>query len=422
VKRVLHYKYHIMLAIILMLGFIIRVSVIFFHGVQLTINSDDMGYVSSALAFLDHHIISYHSPDEPTLHIMPGITFLLALIFKIFGYSPDGAGMYVAKMVMIFFGLGTIYVTYLIGKYVYHPLAGIIASFLVAFHIPQVLTNNLLLTENPFIFLSMLLMYYSLKLANTHSMKDFILLVVVFFFALYFRVQIAIYPFILFIYLVLKKYPYKLMWKQLMVSIVLLFIFLGPWWIRNYLAFDEFVFLTKGAGNPLLLGTYQGIGYPESPTIDEIDQMALEKNPDLQVHELMEFERQAAIDRMKEWWATDPKSMIRSYVELKPKHFWQDEFYWIPILGISEQLVNKIYSYIKILFYFSFLSSLLFVFHRWKEYVLLGGWVVLQTFFNCLYFSYNRYALALMPIIFLFIGIGSAAWMIKLKQKWLSRT
>ncbi len=51
--------------------------------------------------------------------------------------------------------------------------------------------------------------------------------------------------------------------KQALISVLVLFVVLGPWWARNYIQFDKFIPLTAGAGNPLLLGTYQGEGYPQ---------------------------------------------------------------------------------------------------------------------------------------------------------------
>lgn len=48
------------------------------------------------------------------------------------------------------------------------------------------------------------------------------------------------------------------MMKQAIISIGIGLIVLGPWWARNYIQFDKFIPLTAGAGNPLLLGTYQG--------------------------------------------------------------------------------------------------------------------------------------------------------------------
>ncbi|MCP6341518.1 4-amino-4-deoxy-L-arabinose transferase, partial [Klebsiella pneumoniae] len=65
-------------------------------------------------------------------------------------------------------------------------------------------------------------------------MKDFYIILLFYFVTLYFRVQIALYPILLFIYLVAKRYPARLMVKQALISVLVLFVVLGPWWARNY--------------------------------------------------------------------------------------------------------------------------------------------------------------------------------------------
>ena len=163
---------------------------------------------------------------------------------------------------MITFGVLSIYMTYKIGTYILNPAVGLIAALLLSLYPPEVVVENLTLTESPYLFLSLGLLYWSLKLADTHSMKDFYIILLFYFVALYFRVQIALYPILLFIYLVLKRYPVRLMVKQALISVLVLFVVLYPWWARNYVQFHKFIPLTAGSGNPLLLGTYQGEGYP----------------------------------------------------------------------------------------------------------------------------------------------------------------
>ena len=76
---------------------------------------------------------------------------------------------------MITFGVLSIYMTYKIGTYILNPAVGLIAALLLSLYPPEVVVENLTLTESPYLFLSLGLLYWSLKLADTHSMKDFIL-------------------------------------------------------------------------------------------------------------------------------------------------------------------------------------------------------------------------------------------------------
>ena len=191
----------------------------------MTLGSDDLMY-QKCCQFLETGMLTYHDPTKPTIHIMPGQVFLLAGIFAIFGHG--SLGVLCAKLVMITFGVLSIYMTYKIGTYILNPAVGLIAALLLSLYPPEVVVENLTLTESPYLFLSLGLLYWSLKLADTHSMKDFYIILLFYFVALYFRVQIALYPILLFIYLVLKRYPVRLMVKQALISVLVLFVVLYP--------------------------------------------------------------------------------------------------------------------------------------------------------------------------------------------------
>ncbi|MCI0765359.1 glycosyltransferase family 39 protein [Bacillus sp. TL12] len=407
-KKYTEKRYFLPLLGILFLGFLLRWTVLVKYGVNLNIVSDDVGYQASAMRLLESGMLTYHKADQPTIHIMPGQSFLLATIFFIFGKAK--LGIFVAKMTMISFGILSIFMTFLIGKRIFNPAVGLIGAFLLAIYPPEIVIDNLTLTESPFLFLSLGLLYWSLKLADSHSMKDFLILLLFYFLALFFRVQIAIYPIFLFGYLVIKRYPFKIMMKQLLVSIVALFLVLGPWWVRNYIQFDKFIPLTAGSGNPMLLGTYQGEGYPGGKSIEEIEKEIFSENPDIEAHKWMEMEQKIATERMKTWWETDKKSMLKSYLILKPQIFWDIPYYYpyhqIYIFDIDGKDMKVIYDYIKVMFVICTIITFLLVTSKWKECVFLLALIVLQTYFNCLYFAYNRYALPLMPLLFIMIGMG----------------
>ena len=98
-------------------------------------------------------MLTYHDPTKPTIHIMPGQVFLLAGIFAIFGHG--SLGVLCAKLVMITFGVLSIYMTYKIGTYILNPAVGLIAALLLSLYPPEVVVENLTLTESPYLFLSL---------------------------------------------------------------------------------------------------------------------------------------------------------------------------------------------------------------------------------------------------------------------------
>ncbi|MEI2310586.1 4-amino-4-deoxy-L-arabinose transferase, partial [Bacillus nitratireducens] len=45
--------------------------------------------------------------------------------------------------------------------------------------------------------------------------------------------------------------------------------------------------------------------------------------------------------------------------------------------------------------------------------------ILFQTYFNSLYFAYDRYALPLMPMLFIMIGVGIVATVMRVSRPFL---
>lgn len=360
-----------------------------------------MGYVSSAKNLLETGTLTYHNKNEPTVHIMPGQTFLLALVFIVFGTA--NAGIYAAKLLMILIGIASVYITFLIGKSLNNERAGLIAAFLYAIFIPLVLTNNLLLTETPFMFSMLLMIFFSIRLANEHKMKDFYFLMIFYFLSIMFKATIAMYPVILLLYFIMKKYPFKLALRQLGIAIILSLIVLAPWWIRNYVQFNEFIPLTGGAGNPLLLGSYQGHGYKYGEPYKVVLERINQENPGMNALGKLRLQEIEAKERISEWWNLDHQTFLETYINIKTKLQWETHFYWIEIFNVSSENINTFH----LIILYTFLASTLFVpfSKHWKEYLFFLFIILYFTVLNDIYYAYSRYNQPLMPLLFLFIGM-----------------
>ncbi|MFJ7729604.1 ArnT family glycosyltransferase [Neobacillus sp. NPDC097160] len=387
---------------ILLIGFLLRIAALYKYGLNLSLNSDDAGYTRSAIILLQKKMLIYHDVNTPTVHIMPGQPIMLALIFMLFGHG--NIGIYAAKVVMIFLGIGSIYCIYLIGKYVFNSKIGLIAAFFMAIFIPQVLVDNLLLTESPFTLLSLFLIYYSIKLANEKKMIHFYWVISLYILAIYFRPTIALFPLVLLVYLLLKKYPFKLMVKQAIIAVFILLITLGPWWIRNYIQFHEFIPLSGGAGNPLLLGAYQGNIVPEESYQSVLDRIQAE-HPHLDAYDDMKEQERIAKEEIKKMWHRDKKAFLYSYAYIKPKILWGSQFYWIEIFHIKSSWIQKINPLILAASFIGMMLSFVLFSKKWREYLFLLAFIVYFTVLNCIYLAYDRYNLPLMPFILLFVGV-----------------
>lgn len=390
---------------ILIIAFIIRLLVIINHGVNLSLNSDDMGYVNSAINLLENGILSYHDPNEPTVHIMPGMTLILSVIFFIFGSGENG--MYAAKIVFISIGTFSVFAMQLFAYSITKSkVVGYISALVLALYIPQVLIDNLLLTEVPFTASYILLMYFSVKLIEEKSNKFLIYTVFCYLICLYLRPTIAVYPVLILIMMIFTKYPLKKMLKQTLISAVIVLVCLSPWWIRNYVVFHEFIPLSGGSGNPLLLGTFQGTGYPDTLDLETTLELVDSSNEFDNWYERFQVEENIAKERIQEWWDNDKSSLLYSYLYLKPKLMWEYAFYWINIFDFKANTIHKTHTALLLLSVLGYIISFFKKDNRLNLYIIFLVFnIFLFTYLYSIYFSFNRYNQTLIPIIIIGVAI-----------------
>jgi len=389
--------------LVLLLAFALRLLALWKYGLNLTLNSDDMGYVRSAQRLLESGMLTYHRADEPTVHIMPGMPLLLAAVFSVFG---SGAiGLYAAKLVMIAFGTGNVYLIYLLGNDLGRPWAGVIAALGTALFIPLIETDNLTLTEAPFLFGFLLFIRFAIRLGRHRHMADFYKLMAAYLFCLLFRPTIALVPFALLGYFLLIRYPWRLAWKQVWIAAILIVLVLGPWWVRNYIHYGEFIPLTGSSGDPLLLGTYQGYGYRYGPPYKEVVGSIEKQHPQMSHYEKEKLKKEIAIQRMKTWYRANPGQWLESYTIKKTKAQWEQPFYWIEIFGVSKNEMAVWHQRIVIFAFISIALTILFGKPHQRELLFFVFLIAYFTALNNVFFAYPRYNLPLMPMLFLFIGV-----------------
>jgi len=382
-------------------------------GYNYTLNSDDFSYVNSGITFFKTGKITMHGVISA--QIMPGMTFLIALFVAFFG---TGVKLWCAlKIFWLFMGLFTIYIVYkTVRLYSNKFISALSCLFFLA--IDYVWMDNLILTETPYILLFSLLIYHTFKLAKNPNKKDYKLIVFYYILAVFVRPNIGVFPFFLVIFLLLKKYDFKLLFRQCVMAGVILVIVLIPWWYRNYRVFDKFIPLTYGVGNPLLLGTYQGVGYPDDDELDYKtnvdDKMSKEmryylENPEIKDYMTkyysLEYDGIKAKYRMSEWWNRDKKSMLKSYLYFKPIENIYNYFYWDEVLGVKSEQIVLTRKIDLILFA---LCTLIIIFDRKKfsEWLFLmlvyGSQVALYSYT----FAFSRYAITMFFLRYIVIGIG----------------
>ena len=398
---------------VLIISLILHILALKELGFNYSLNSDDADYIKSGIVFLQTDKITMH--DVLSAQIMPGMTFLIAIMALIFGV---GSKLIISlKILWLVMGLLTIYIVYkTIKLYSNQYIAAISCLFFLA--ADYIWMDNLILTETPYILLFSLLIYHTLKLSMKANKKDFILIVIYYILAVFIRPTIGIFPIFLFVFLILKKYNFKLLIRQCIIAGIILLLCLIPWTYRNYKIFNHFIPLTYGTGNPLLLGTYQGSGYPTDEELDYVknvdEKMPAEmkyylQNPNkkdyMTKYYSLEYDGLKAKYRMHEWWNKDKVSMLKSYLIYKPLQNFYNYFYWDTIMGISGNQLNVVRKVEIILFVIS--SILIFINKkRIKEWLFLiltyGSQIAIYSYT----FAFSRYAISMFFIRYIIIGIG----------------
>ena len=383
-------------------------------GIDYTINSDDASYIASGITFAQTGKITLHGVISA--QIMPGMTFLIGFISLVFGTG--NVFMYILKILWSLMGISTIYVVYkTIRLYSNNKFISTIPClFFLA--IDYVWMDNLILTETPYILLFSLLIYHTLKLAIKPNKKDYILIVMYYIMAVFIRPNIGIFPIFLFVYLLLKKYDFNLLMKQCIIAGVVLIALLMPWTYRNYKVFGKFIPLTYGTGNPLLLGTYQGVGFPLDEELDyvkNVDEKIPKEmkyyldNPEEKDYMtrfyLLEYDGMKAKYRMSEWWKMDKESMLKSYLFYKPIDNFYNYFYWDTVLNVKADFI-KLTRKVDIVMFLISSVFILFDKKRFKEWLFIilvyGSQIALYSYT----FAFGRYAISMFYLRYIVIGIG----------------
>lgn len=407
-------------ALILILALILaeRAYILHLEGPMFSLESDDVDYIKSGIQFAKTGMITMHN-SYPTAMILPGMPVILGLLSRIFG---EGVELWTAaKVLWIICGTIEAFFIYKAVCELAPKWCGLIV--MLAFLAPNLAwRDNLIMTETPFGLFFAMCLYFTFAMANRPEKKHFIGYVCSFMAAYMFRANIISLPLFTFIYLAIKK---KYSFRQLSVRIGLLLaafmLFTVPWTVRNHRLFDAFIPVSYGSGNPLLLGTYQGDGFPEE---EEPDYYAIygrsfqeeyagylddDGNPLPEYEQYVYLLNDGAIakHRMKTWYSQDPVSFIKSYFVIKPLWMVNWVWYWNEYFGVS---VGTLQLFRKAGMIFCVLTIALAFIKKQKreEAMLLAVLYAFNILILASAFACDRYAEMNMPLRYLLSGIGLA--------------
>ncbi len=385
------------------------------YTLDLTYNmkSDDLSYVNSGIEFANTGKITMHG--FLSAQIMPGMPVLIGILSFIFG---EGYLLWVAMKVLwwIMGALSAFFVYKCVT--VFLPKGFGLVATLGFFAVDFVWMDNVILTETPFMLCFCIMIYSTLMMVRN---KNYFWPCAIFYMlALMFKANIALYPLFAMVYLLWKKYEIKTFIRQCFILAAMILCFVIPWSVRNYIHYDEFIPLTWGSGNPMLLGTYQGHGYPLDEELDyeeNVDKVAKQKfqkyydeNGEYKEYYYakyisLETDGIKAKYRLKEWAKKDLISLLDSYLIVKPLGMLDDVFYWDTLWEIDSLDVLKFRRIDTALCGFAIFLAFYLKKYR-KEVTFLTLLYMGNIYVYAMTYAFSRYAATLMPIRFVIRGIG----------------
>ena len=335
--------------------------------------SDDEAYVKAGLYFAKTGVISMWGPF-PSAMIMPAMPVVIGLFSFVFG---SGTALLVAvKLLWILMGVLTAYVVYRIVTLFCSGWAGLFAA--AHFLIPNLAwMNHVLLTETPYMFFLSLAVYETVCLGECFERKHAVRYLIAVMTGLMFRTNMLLLPLFTGVYLLFRHISIRKLLKSAAAVCCALLLFVIPWSIRNYVQFGAFIPITYGGGNPFLLGTYQGEGYPSDEELDyetnvsdvmharyasyyreekqpwtadrETAYYIEHFDPDGEVKELkhaqflsLQADGIKARYRIREWQQRDLAGFLKSYLLIKPRWMLNWSWAWEEAFHVPYQTLHRL--------------------------------------------------------------------------------
>ena len=398
--------------------------------------SDDEAYVKAGLYFAETGVISMWGPF-PSAMIMPAMPVIIGFFSLVFG---EGTALLVSvKLLWILMGVLTAYYVYKSVTIFCPEWAGLYAA--AHFLIPNLAwMNHVLLTETPYMFFLSVTVYETLQMGECFEKRNMLAYLFAFMAGLLFRANMLMMPVFTGLYLLCRHVKLRQMLKPAAILGCALLVFVVPWTIRNYFQFHAFIPITYGGGNPLLLGTYQGEGYPEDAELDyesNVDRIMHEQyaayykeesslwetdpiteyyvehfDPYGEVRELkhaqflsLKADGIKAKYRMREWFQNDPVGFLKSYLLIKPRWLLNWSWAWEEVFHVPYIALHRLSQLNAVFCVFTVLFSLVKKQDRGPVLFLCLAYIA-SVYIYATAFVSDRYASTLMVFRYILTGFG----------------
>ncbi len=199
-------------------------------------------------------------PETPTAFFEPFYPVFLGSIRYIFGRTPGvqagpvdmiefGPRITIARLFQSIFDALVILILYYLGVALFTPATGGVAALIYCFYPYSIAFVTNLVTQNTYLFLQALMVFFFVRILKSQSWGNYILLGLSVGLTLLTRISLITFiPFIVIcLYLPLRN---QLKWSRLGVTVLLMVAVMIPWIIRNQIVMGEPLLLpTKGGRN-----------------------------------------------------------------------------------------------------------------------------------------------------------------------------
>jgi len=444
--------------IILMIFIAINFTLYFFSydGATFKEGADAAQYYVPALSFIEHGEFT-GSKGEPFTSGTPLYSMFLAIPISIFGIDS-------ASSVIVFMQSIMLYLTGFLSRQILLQFTnkfGLILHALIVFNPNSLITAHLVQSETLFTFLFIWSVVIASKIINNFSLKNMILLGVLTGLAALTRpvafYLLIIWPIFILIALIIRArlnvngqtvLYRKIQWAKLLIIVLIGAVVISPWYIRNYIKFDE-VFFTSNSGYYLKDQYHQlknkGSGWSVPDAIQEHERIYLnylsEKNEGnfcfeneghwscnsvltkvtlkAIIDEPLSSHTKALIDSWGTLFFSGGASNIRNYLGFDGKgiivNFQNNAFNGLD--SIFKLIRDMNFSYLIIFIFttaFSTISRLigaagvfyLFKNRKWRPHGILLIEVIFLFTAAYLYLGQSRFRVPLEPLLMLFTVIG----------------
>lgn len=243
-----------LLMMILVAAVLLRIPVALLMGDQVTELpgiQDQVSYDALARSLMDGRGYSFTKnwypftpPDTPTAHWSFLYPLYLAGTYAIAGYHPLAARLLQGAVG----GALLCLLVYRIGRRVVDENTGLLAAGLAAVYGYFIYYNVALMTETFSIVLILLILYLGIELKENPTPRRWVGLGLSLGLAALLRQTVLLFaPFLLF-WLFMELRARRTRWWHFAIPIVITFLLIAPWTLRNYLVYREFLLLNSNAG------------------------------------------------------------------------------------------------------------------------------------------------------------------------------